>query len=400
MGDLRNIARILTCAAVLGTAAACSSPAPHTTAVPDTAMNQRWARAGDAAGPGQWSGADGTSSVPLPDGRTAWFFSDTYLGPVNPDGSRESGAGFVRNSLVVQDRGRLTTVAGDTPVRPSPGLPGWYWAGAGHVEGGRVVEFYHRLNGSGAEWDFTEQGVALATFSLPGLRLENVRELPAAWPAPGRTPVMWGSAVYDDGPWTYVYGYRGHLDQPDRPKWLYVARTPRGHLADLASWQYDTGTGWSADPAQAAELPTRVDSGFGLVRAGQRYALVTRRPSADLGDGAVLAYLAGSPAGPFRADDSAVVYNAPEPRAGQYVYQVRVHPQLAGHDEVVLSYNVNSTLVDGNCVRQILRQVTVYRPRFVDVPLRAFRRGYAAPAVRGVTLGPGWFSSCPKLTDR
>src|SRR5207244_1521048 len=30
-----------------------------------------------------WTGADGTYSVPLPDGRTAWLFSDTFLGPVN-----------------------------------------------------------------------------------------------------------------------------------------------------------------------------------------------------------------------------------------------------------------------------------------------------------------------------
>jgi hypothetical protein len=400
MGNFRNAARILACATVFGAAGACSSPARHTTAVPDSALNQRWTRAGDAAGPGQWSGADGTSSIPLPDGRTAWFFSDTYLGPVNSDGSRESGVGFVHNSLVVQDRGRLTTVAGDTPVHPPAGLPGWYWVGAGHVEGGRLVEFYHRLNGSGAEWDFTEQSVALATFSLPGLRLESVRELPAAWPPPARTPIMWGSALYDDGPWTYIYGYRGHLDQPDRPKWLYIARTPRGHVADLAAWRYDTGAGWSANPAQAAELPTRVDSGFGIVRVGERYALVTRRPSADLGDGAVLAYLAGSPAGPFRADDSAVIYHAPETRSGQYVYQVRVHPQLGGHGRIVMSYNVNSTLVDGNCVPQNLRQVAVYRPRFVDVPPGVFRRGYTAPPVRGVTLGPGWFSACPKLTNR
>src|SRR3569833_1456518 len=303
MGDSHK--RILACAAVFGAAVACSSPARYTTAVPDSELNQRWNRAGDTAGPSQWSGADGTSSVPLPDGRTAWFFSDTYLGPVNADGSRENGVGFVRNSLVVQDGDRLTTVAGDTPVRPPPGLPGWYWVGAGHVEGGKLVEFYHRLNGSGAEWDFTEQSVALATFSLPGLRLESVRELPAGWPPPGRTPIMWGSALHDQGPGTYVYGDRGHLDQPDRPKWLTIARAPRGRVADLGAWQYGTGAGWSADPAQAAELPTRVDTGFAITRAGAGYALVTRRPSADLGAGAVLAYLAGSPAGPFRAEASA-----------------------------------------------------------------------------------------------
>jgi hypothetical protein len=391
----RNASRVLACAAVFLTA--CSPSGKPPAAVPDAAMNSRWGRAGDAAGPGQWSGADSTSSVRLPDGRVAWFFSDTYLGPVNPDGSR-SAAGFVHNSLVVQDGDRLTTVPADTPVRPPLGTPGWYWAGAAHVEGGRLVEFYHRVNGSGGgEWDFTEQGVALATFSLPGLRLESVRELPAALPPPARTPIMWGSALFDEGAWSYVYGYRGHLDRPDHPKWLYVARAPRGHVADLASWQYDTGAGWSADPARAAELPTRVDSGFGIARVGDGYALVTRRPSADLGDGAVIAYLAGSPTGPFRDADSAVIYRAPEISSGWFVYQARVHPALGGHGRIVISYNVNTSLVDGQCVPQNLRQASVYRPRFVSVPLGVFRRGYTAPPARGTSIAPGWFRTCPRL---
>jgi hypothetical protein len=386
-------------AAALILVAACSPARDH--AVPDTGMDKRWNHAGDTAAPGQWSGADGTSSVRLPDGRVVWFFSDTYLGPVNSDGSRPNDT-LVRNSLVVQDGDRLTTVPGDTPVRPPPGTPGWYWAGAGHVEGGTLVEFYHRLNGSGAPWDFTEQAVALATFSLPGLQLQTVRELPTGWPPPTRTPIMWGSALFDQGPWTYIYGYRGHLDRPDHPKWLYVARAPRGHLADLSSWRYDTGTGWSADQRLAAELPTQVDSGFGLAKVGANYALVTRRPSADLGDGAVLAYLAKDPAGPFSAADSAVIYQAPETSQGWYVYQARVHPQLATRDRVVVSYNVNTTLVDGDCVAQNLRQASVYRPRFVDVPLTVFRRGYRAPPVRRASIGRGWFATCshPALTNR
>lgn len=394
----RHAVRVLLCAAtgaaLLFAPAACSSPGDVARARPDAALDALWRHLGDTAGPGQWSGADGTSSVGLPDGRVAWFFSDTYLGPVQKDGSRP-GAEFVHNSLVVQDGDRLATVTGDSPVRPPLGTPGWYWAGAGLVEGGKLVEFYHRIDGQG-DWNFAEQGVALATFSLPGLRLESVRELPAAPPLPARTPIMWGAAVFDQGPWTYVYGYRGHLDRADHPKWLYLARAPRGHVSDPASWSYDTGAGWSSDLAQAAELPTRVDSGFGLAKLGRGYALVTRRPSADLGDGAVLAYLAKSPAGPFGDRDSALIYRAPETSRGWYVYQARVHPQLAEDGRVVISYNVNTSLVDGACTPQNLRQAAVYRPRFVTVPLDVFRRGYTAPPVRAVSLAPGWFRACPK----
>jgi len=52
-------------------------------AVPDEAFGQLFVRFGDG-----WTGGDGTSSVPLPDGRTLWMFGDTFLGQVNPDRSR------------------------------------------------------------------------------------------------------------------------------------------------------------------------------------------------------------------------------------------------------------------------------------------------------------------------
>ena len=302
----------------------------------------------------------------------------------------------MHNSLVVQDGDRLTTVRSDTPVRPPAGTPGWYWVGAGTVQGGRLVEFYHRLVGSSG-WDFTEQGVAMATFSLPDLRLEQLRELPAGWSAAGRTPVMWGAALANAGKWTYIYGYRADLLSVGHPKRLYVARVRRGHLSDVAAWRYDTGAAWSADPATAAELPTAVDAGFSVNRIGGEYALVTRQPSGNLSDGTLIAYLAHSPTGPFRASDTATLYRAPETSKGQFVYEARTHPELGGHNSIVVSYNVNSTLVDAGCTAQNLRQASVYRPRFIVVPTSAFRRGHAAPApTRAPSLKPphGWFAGC------
>lgn len=342
-------------------------------AVPDAALNRRWQQAGDAARPGEWSGADGTSSVALPGGRIAWFFSDTFLGPVDPDGRRAAGSPWTHNSLVVQDGDHLTTVASGTPVRPPLGLPGWYWAGAGAVEGGTLVEFYHRFTGSSA-WDFTEQSVAIATFALPDLRLVDVRELPAVGSGLGRSPVMWGSALLGAGAWTYIYGYRVHADQPGNPKWLYLARAPSGRLDDPEAWQYDTGQGWSADPAAAAEMPTRVDAGFGALQVGGRFALVTRGPSATLTDNAVMAYLAPAPDGPFRASESSVLFRAPETRTGEYVYEARVHPELGDPDVVIVSYNVNA-----GCLFPGTLDASVYRPRFVRVPVNLFRPGYRPP---------------------
>ena len=52
-------------------------------AAPDPRFNRQFTRLGDG-----WTGADGTYSVALPDGRTVWMFGDTFLGRVNPDRSR------------------------------------------------------------------------------------------------------------------------------------------------------------------------------------------------------------------------------------------------------------------------------------------------------------------------
>jgi len=63
-----------------------------------------------------WTGADGTYSVRLPSGRELWVFSDTFLGQVNPDGSRppvveEGGTTvFINNSFAVERDGRLRTI--------------------------------------------------------------------------------------------------------------------------------------------------------------------------------------------------------------------------------------------------------------------------------------------------
>jgi hypothetical protein len=52
---------------------------------------------------GHWTGGDSTVSALLPDGRVVWLFSDTFLGSVNPDGSRPRETPMVNNTMVVQD---------------------------------------------------------------------------------------------------------------------------------------------------------------------------------------------------------------------------------------------------------------------------------------------------------
>jgi len=59
------------------------------------------------------TGSDGTYSVLLPDGTTAWIFGDSFLGTVNEDLTREKRFPiFVRNAIAVQDGNKLKTYHG------------------------------------------------------------------------------------------------------------------------------------------------------------------------------------------------------------------------------------------------------------------------------------------------
>ncbi|MGM7445967.1 hypothetical protein ACPW7O_31915, partial [Streptomyces tunisiensis] len=73
---------------------------------PEPRLTSAFARYGDDdARTDDWTGGDGTHSVPLPDGRLLWLFSDTFLGrvhrPPNPAGEayawRDGSAPLVRN---------------------------------------------------------------------------------------------------------------------------------------------------------------------------------------------------------------------------------------------------------------------------------------------------------------
>ena len=66
-------------------------------------LNAMWTRYGDSSG-WHWTGGDRTVSVELPGDQLGWLFSDTFLGPVNADGSRPADAPLIHNSLVVQTR--------------------------------------------------------------------------------------------------------------------------------------------------------------------------------------------------------------------------------------------------------------------------------------------------------
>ncbi|KIZ15186.1 DUF4185 domain-containing protein [Streptomyces natalensis] len=351
-----------------------------------------------------WTGGDGTHSVRLPDGRTLWLFSDTFLDrvqpPPNPQGrpyrwrtADQGGTPYLRhNSLVVTDRsGRPErTLTGGTPAAPGPYFPdprggGWRWPVRASVEprtpGSREqvvrVLLWNRTPGTGP-WAFgVPRSTEVATLSLPGLRLEEISAAVggSAVADPGRR-VLYGTAAVTDGAWTYVFGGD---DPPSAPaSSAYLARVPTGRLAEGDRWRFWDGARWQrradrAAPVLRAGGRRGVGSAYSVVRDGGTWVLFTMDTAGrgTAGLRTITSYWSCSPRGPWHGPHGRLTPPRPAADQPQYVaaYNPQAHPELtAPGGRLLLSYDVNR-LGPGPADPQVNGNVELYRPRFLRVRL-------------------------------
>ena len=308
---------------------------------------------------GGWTGGDSTYSVRLPGGRELWLFSDTFLGTVNPDGTRPPDSPIVNNTFVEQRGDRFRTIHGGTPEEPEAVLPppapgAWYWLAAGQLGGGALQVVFQRYDRFGpGMWDWGFTGSVLARFDPRDYRLLGVTPLPSG------AKVAWGSWLERAGGHTYVYG----VEDLGLVKYMHVARVRGDDLR--APWAFFTGSGWSPDEADSARVMPNVANEYSVTRFRGLYLLITQDTSVPFNT-EVVAYVSCSPTGPFVGRTT--LFHTPETGAsGTYgnpnvfTYNAHEHPELRRGDRLLVTYNVNSfDFAD-------LRDVTIYRPRFVEV---------------------------------
>jgi hypothetical protein len=309
-----------------------------------------------------WTGADGTYSVDLPNGRELWIFSDTFLGQVNADGSRPPVVGeggttvFLNNSFAVERNGKLSTIHDGTVANPTAVMPPrdqnhWYWAGDATVVGGIVEVTYQEYERYGTgPWDWRWYRNVVAKFAQGSLNQPlSVTQLPSSG------GVSWASAVLKDGGYTYVYG----VEDLGSPKYMHVARVAGQSL--LGQWEYLKADGtWSLTEADSARVMDGVANEYSITKVGTAYVLITQDTSEILSPH-IVAYSSCSPSGPFTGKQA--VYTTPETGGNIFTYNAHAHPGVLGDGKgLVVSYNVNSFVNTDH-----YHDASIYRPRFIDV---------------------------------
>lgn len=353
--------------AAVATEACVAYGPPAATATVDQHLTSTFEHYGDTAG--RWTGADSAYSVPLPGGRIAWLYSDSFTGVVNADHSRPNDSPFIHNSInIIGRRGSITTYTGGTNSAPDsliapPGVTDqsqdWYWVGDGTVEGShlRVMLLEFVKTGPGA-FDIAFTRSAVASFSLTDMHLEGITARPAG-------TVEWGSAIYEDGGYTYVYG----VEDLGSVKYMHLARVRTGQLT-TGVWQFFGDAGWSTNEGSSKRIMDGVANEFSVTKFQGKYTLVTSDSTVPL-SAQIVAYRSDSLTGPFIG--KTVLYTTPETGGNIFTYNAKAHPEYGNPNTLVVSYNVNS--FDTN---DVYRNVDNYRPRYVDVTV-AFDRPHDAP---------------------
>lgn len=365
-----------------------ASMATETGVQVNTALNNMWNSYGDNAGCADWSGGDATQSVRLPSGKRAWFFSDTILGnPSKRPGGFETS--FIRNSIVMQSGSSLRTITGgNTCKETDTSIDFWsryahtpigqgtqYWTGDAKVVGDRLVKFYYK-----GIADENTRG-AVVTFSLNELENNTViNKTPTALAdcfVTAPYPIIWGTALVDQGDYTYIYGFESKATFGKR---VFLARVPKlSDLTDQSSWRYFTGTDASGNPqwgsscASSHPLGLEAEGGFSAAYINNQYWLIHHAdPHAT--PGAIVANPSRNPWG--FTNHRVTLYTPPETYTDPNyyaIYEARIQPDLSSDsNRVVISYNVNTSAVNIGCRIRTDYYPDTYRPRFIDVPRTAF----------------------------
>ncbi len=298
-----------------------------------------------------WTGADATYSTTLPDGRRLWLFGDTFLGTVNPDGSRPGGIPFINNSVVIEEGRNFETLYGGTQAVPRafiepPNPDHWYWPNDPTIHGNELHLLLSRMGrtGVGGMWDFHLVSTDLAIFSLPGLELISleVKE-------PG-DDVFWGAAVMEDDDYTYIYG----IQDEGLNKFVSVARVAGGDMT--GDWEFFDGTGWTDEP-NGHTVKDGTSNQFSVFKSEGTYYLMTQKIvfSEEL-----LLFKSSTPTGPWI--DQKTLYCTPELGGNIFTYNAFVHPELSRDGDLFITYNVNSFDFS-----DLFSDVRNYRPRFIRV---------------------------------
>ena len=361
-----------------------------------------------------WIGGDGAATAYLFKDNVIWLFGDSGVGRVE-GGKYAQGSTLVNNAVAIHKRAygdKRGTPPEPDEIRFAWGRPGadgkptalfipprpgeWYWPTGGGWEfyenGPNLVLFMSRLfrprERDDGVWNFEGRGSDLVVISKPGRDPGQWRSRTVPTPGavgpdlkPPARRITWGTSVCTGGSScsgrVFIYGV--DTTEPLNKRVLLASASRAEEIAEPAKWLFWNGAKgdpWTPRLEDAVPIADHAMDEFsvsslpppagGLPPPGMDTNWYVLIHSQELLGRKILARTARSPAGPW--SEPKVLYECPGPLADKRLmaYSAKAHPELSREGELLVSYCVNSS-----DFWHMLSDASIYRPRFIRVPLSA-----------------------------
>ena len=318
---------------------------------------------------GGTTGADGTISVPLPDGSSVFMMGDSFLGEVK-NNQRDTATKMINNTFIVVNPEQTITKTlfqgeyddPDSFVIPENDPGKFYWPGHGFMRDSVFHFFMSRfcIPGTGM-WGFEFLSTDYFRYLWP--EFEKISVEPFGYTL--QNNVHWGHAVLDEDSYIYIYGIRAEEDNICK---AHVCRTTLTdeNMLDLKNVQFFDGSTWNSDPVTTDPMKgitSNISEQFSVFKYKNTYVLLSQQR--DIGAGEIFTYTSKNPYGPW--ENKQMIYRTTEYDKDSDIitYNAMAHPQYTKNDELLVSYNVNSLKTS-----RIHENVDYYRPVFLRVPMK------------------------------
>lgn len=313
------------------------------------------------------TGADGTISVPMPDGSSVFMMGDSFLGEVH-NGQRDSATRMINNTFVIvnpEQTDTRTLFQGEHSnpesfILPETNPEKFYWPGHGFVRDSVFHFFMSRFFVPKNTWAFQFQNTDYFTYSWPDFKRITVKPFKYSLV----NNVHWGHAVVDGGQYIYSYGSR---PEEDKICGAHVCRMQFGSdgMLDFETVEFFNGTEWSKDPMSTkpmSGISSNISEQFSVFKYQEKYILLSQQRG--IGTGEIYTYTSDQPNGPW--GNRQMVYRTTESDNDKEIitYNAMAHSQYIKDGELLICYNVNALKI-----ARVFENVNNYRPVFLRVPM-------------------------------
>ncbi|MGO1721452.1 MAG: hypothetical protein ACTIJ2_12515 [Sphingobacteriaceae bacterium] len=320
------------------------------------------------------SGADGALSIDLGEGQSLFIWGDSFLGPIRNDRRLPSSKFILGNTATLWNGRTAQSLYGGTFEDPKPFIQVesteheklWYWPGDGYLQGDQILLFlskYGKKQGESGPFSFVYRGCDLLTLDRKSLQILSQE------PFLNRSsPIHYGHGLLRKDQYLYIYGSK--VDHSNFRAELHVMRLIiQDSLLDGTPAYWD-GQRWNPDPDSShpiAGIKSAISEQFSIRELNGKIVLLNQDRYQTPGQ--IYTYQSIRPEGPFRNQTRILTIHEPNlEQDSLFTYNAMMHPQIRRNDHILVSYNVNTFSSSIGW-----KKASVYRPRFLWVPLRAIQ---------------------------